>query len=111
MAAGPFIEEKVGHETAQLGIVVAPNNYDFVLHYLTERSGIPRDFTQMPFGLETATLGLVPHQTFDQQADLLKTLDYPSRLDTPCFQLQTDSVLGPLLITSAACANSTYPTR
>jgi hypothetical protein len=85
------------------------NNYDFVLHYLTGRSGIPRDFTQMPFGLETGPLGLVPHQTFDQEADLLKTLDYPASLDTSCFQLQTDPVLGTMLITSAACSNSTYP--
>lgn len=85
------------------------NNFDFVLHYLTERSGIPRDFTQMPPGLVTSPLGLVPHQTFDLQADLLKTLDYPAHFDAPCFQLQPDPIRGWRLLLSAACSNSTYP--
>jgi hypothetical protein len=85
------------------------NNFDFVLHFLTGRSGIPQNFTRMPFGLVTPNLSLVPQPTFDALADSLKTLDYPARFDTPCFQLQDDPVFGTVLIVSAACSNSTYP--
>jgi hypothetical protein len=85
------------------------NNFDFVLHYLTGRGGIPQDFVHLPHGLTTNSLEMVSHLTFDSLADFLKTLDYPERFNTPCFQLQSDPGVESLLITSAACSNSTYP--
>ncbi|HEX7150307.1 MAG TPA: hypothetical protein VF618_02380 [Thermoanaerobaculia bacterium] len=82
------------------------NQLDFLLHYLTARTGIPRQ-------LRSPTPGLVPplepvsRAAFDAGADALKTLDYPRRFDAPCFRLE--KILDPSYITSPACSNSQFP--
>jgi len=82
------------------------NSFDFLLHYLTARTGIPRRLRQPTPGMATP-VGVVSHEVFNAGADTLKTLDYPNRFDAPCFSLE--KIQNPIYITSIACANSQYP--
>jgi len=82
------------------------NSFDFLLHYLTNRTGIPRHLKQPTPGMATP-VDVVSHEVFDAGADKLKTLDYPNRFDVPCFSLA--KIAGAIDITSVACANSQYP--
>lgn len=84
----------------------APDNLDFILHYVTARGGIPRRLKHATPGMGTPPEGFVPWPTWDAGIDKLKTLDYPNRFDAFCFELDT---IRDSHITSIACANSQYP--
>jgi hypothetical protein len=99
------------------------NSFDFLLHYLTNRNGIPRVLTQLPPGVTDLT-PFTPLM-LDKGADHLKTIDYPEVFDSPCFQLESVITMrdryrpgrgfevetedGTVTITSLACSNSQYP--
>lgn len=100
------------------------NSYDFLLHYLTNRTGIPRRLIAQPPGIDP-TLTPFTQPILNDAANVLKTFDFPANFNSPCLQLEglfmlrrsyrkgegfwVQRTTGEVLIVSVACSNSGYP--
>ncbi|HYI12091.1 MAG TPA: hypothetical protein VEK57_23765 [Thermoanaerobaculia bacterium] len=99
-------EEKALLIVANQGIdcqVERENNFDFLLHYITSRTGIPRVLDRPTPGLTQTPASFTPLD-LDTALVQLQTFALATRFSGPCFTLD-----GVRWDTSAACSDTRYP--
>ncbi|HVR40480.1 MAG TPA: hypothetical protein VMU84_15395, partial [Thermoanaerobaculia bacterium] len=86
------------------------NSYDFLLHFLTARTGIPRTLVKPTPGMNMP-LPAATHVTFNAALARLSTIDYPNHFRGKCFATAKflESPHQQVLVTSVACSDTRYP--
>jgi len=127
LGPGDDPEAPVGLWVANQGMdcFTPESGFDFLLHYLTNRTGIPRRLTRRTPGMSRDPKPFSQAELVEGAA-ALTTFDFPRTFDTsPCFTLDgvrlmrtshqpgggylIETSTGAVLIVSVACSNSQYP--
>ena len=88
----------------------AEQNFDFLLHYLTAKTGIPSELTQRTPGMPLSTLRSFTRDELQIALPKMERLQFPERYDSRCFgELTVDDFALASIAAEAATGRSPSP--